>query len=290
MKLSTLTPLLFVLFFALISLSNRGGRAGSQDWGNTGAPGDQTFSSGQSRTCVSCHNSSSAIQVTLEIAVKDDMGNSIENDGYVPGQTYDVSVTINPTVGSPAGYGFQLVALNGDDGVDASDIPTWSNLAGNVQMAKAANTGRTYVEQNGLSTSNEFTMKWTAPDTLTGPVTFYAGGNGVDGNSRTSGDGAALNKVTISQNDVSSTTKIANSQLTLFPNPVGDYLSVQAAIAGEYDLHIYDLTGRLVQQQKVEVFSDKTAVQTEVTKLVPGTYVVQLRNEHLQLNQRLVKL
>ena len=288
MKLSTIYTLFFILLLAAVSMSNRGGRASSQNWGNTGAPGDQTLGNGQPRTCQNCHNSS-AIQVALDIAITDDQDSSIAMDGYVPGETYNVKVTINPEIGTPAGYGFQMLALNGEEGVDAAEVSTWSDLGSNVKSAMAAFTNRTYVEHNGMSTSNEFLMKWTAPADLTGPVTFYAAGNGVNDNRSTSGDGGAIGRLTIPSNITSSTNFISATSLKTFPNPVRDQLSVQTPIAGLYDFRIYDLSGRMVYQGKIDLPGNNSVGEIDLSLLYPGAYILHMVNDENQFTKRLMK-
>ena len=98
-------------FLGFIFSSNEFGRAAFANWGNTGAPGDQELANGDPRTCVSCHNTG-AIQVTLDIFLRDTMGNEVLEE-YIPGQTYEVEVMINnPSPPVPLGYGFQIVALD----------------------------------------------------------------------------------------------------------------------------------------------------------------------------------
>ena len=286
MKLSTIYTFFFILLIAAVSMSNRNGRASSQSWGNTGAPGDQTLSNGQPRTCVTCHNTSSAIQVLLDIDITDDQDSSIATDGYVPGETYNVKVSINSQVGTPAGYGFQMLALNGEEGVDAAEVSTWSDLGSNVKSAVASFTSRTYVEHNGMSTSNEFLMKWTAPVDLTGPVTFYAAGNGVNDNRSTSGDGAALGRLTIPSSVTSSTKLLSETSFTAFPNPVSDRLSIQTPIAGKYDFLIYNISGRLVQQGKIDL---AIGGEIDFSTLNSGAYILHLVNDKAKFTKRLMK-
>ncbi len=289
MKLSTIYTVFIVLLLAVLSLSNRNGRAGNQNWGNTGAPGDETLSNGQSRTCVTCHNTSSAVQVTLAIEIKDEMGNSITDNGYVPGEIYDVKVSINAAVGTPAGYGFQMLALNAEEGVDAAEVSTWTNLGSNVKSSFASNTNRTYVEHNGMSTTNEFMMKWMAPADLSGPVTFYAAGNGVNDNRSTTGDGAAVKRLTITQDITSSTQGLQHRELSVFPNPAKNELFLETRSVGSYELSIYDLSGRLMHQGKIDLGGQGMISQIDLSQLSSGTYFLQIFNDQEQLTKRIIK-
>ena len=132
-------------------------------------------------------------QTDLQVEILE-QGTSNTITEYVAGQTYDVLVTINTAMGTPAGYGFQIVSLEAGNN---TPINTWANPANNVQLA-TLNNGRQYAEHNGISSTNTFSMEWTAPSSGS-DITFYAAGNAVNGNSSTSGDGSDVKQVTISE-------------------------------------------------------------------------------------------
>lgn len=174
------------MLLAFLFSSNEFGRAASQGWGNTGAPGDETLSNGSSRTCVSCHSGGN-MQVSLDIQVRNQNGSLV--DVYSPGEILNVEVIVNPISGPlPAGYGVQLIPLfNNNQEVSFSMF----NISQNAKLSLASNTGRTYFEQNGTSNSGTFTFSWSPPAPGSGEITFYASGVAVNGNGGTGGDGAA---------------------------------------------------------------------------------------------------
>ena len=111
---------------------------------------------------------------------------------YVPGQTYQVSVTSTNSDPTRLRWGFQLTAL------DTSD-----EKAGKLQninvLTQVLNTGgpgdnRQYIEHSSSGTfidqqgGASWTFNWTAPSTDVGPVTFYAAGNHANNDGNTSGD------------------------------------------------------------------------------------------------------
>ncbi len=239
----------FVLgFLAFIIMSHSAGRAADKNWGNTGAPGDETLANGSSRTCVTCHNNSADLQVTLNIDLMDQDGNSVIGVGYIPGNDYTLKVAVDAAVGTPSGYGFQAVCLNGEVNVDAAEVSNYSNPSANVQISTASNTGRTYVEQDGVSASNEFTVTWSAPADLAGPVTFYSCGNGVNDNGMNSGDGAACSTLTVQAFSVGTSILDNAVQFEVFPNPAAEYL--QLTIDGQqsepYQVKIANIVGQTV--------------------------------------------
>jgi hypothetical protein len=184
MKIRIVLTCFSLAFLAFVFSSSSGGRAAAANSGNTGAPGEST-------TCVTCHGGSSfTTSLSIQIYTQ---GTTTPITNYVPGTTYDMEVMISST-GSPAGYGFQMVALNGSN-INAG---SWTNAGSNTQIASAGT--RSYVEHGGgISASNTFTTRWVAPSSGTGNVTFYSSGNAVNGTGSTAGDGASLNSVTVSE-------------------------------------------------------------------------------------------
>ena len=185
------------LALGFLLMSNSGGRATTQNWGNTGAPGDQEQSPGVAWTCQTCHNG--PIQTTIMIEVFE-AGTSMAVTDYLPGVTYDVKVTVDDVNNDAAGYGFQIVSLIDDD---ESDVNGWSNPGTGVQIATAGETGRSYAEQAGTQDLGTFDVQWTAPAEGSGNVTFYAAGTAVNRAQGNSGDGGANTSVTLEENVVS---------------------------------------------------------------------------------------
>ncbi len=276
MKINTLFTILGLLFISFLFMSNNFGRAAGQNWGNTGAPGDQ-MAGNAPRTCISCHGTGTTM-VTLDIELLNEAGDIVEEE-YEPGVTYDVVVRINPVSGpTPAKYGFQLIAL---DDTNEMEINTWSEPASNVKFSLAANTGRTYPEQNSASDSNIFNMKWTAPAVGTGPITFYSCGNGVNNNGGTAGDGAACNTLSMQEGEVSSTSNIAKSfDVSIFPNPASELinLDVEVAKAGEYRIALINAYGNEVNSQFVDFHSGENKTGLRIEDLPSGMYFLQVSN------------
>lgn len=171
--------------------SSSNGRATAANAGNTGAPGE-------SQLCGNCHNGGvfGTVNVSIQLFQQ---GTNIPVSSYLPGQTYDLSVSINNSSGNPFGYGFQLTALTV---VGNNPIAGYFNLATNVKqktVTVGSVAGRTYIEQNGVTNNNIFNTSWTAPAAGTGSIRFYAAGNAVNGNSSTSQDNGGSTTLTIAE-------------------------------------------------------------------------------------------
>jgi hypothetical protein len=77
----------------------------------------------------------------------------------------------------------------------------------------------------------------------------------------------------------------AISQLNISPNPAQDdfTLSIESARAIRTELHIYDLTGHLVQTQKMNLNPGFTEKQIRCHHLPAGVYVVELDHARTKL-------
>lgn len=199
-----------VLYFLFASNSN--GRATQANTGNTGAPGETAI-------CSSCHSGGNfgPVSVTIQ-AFEAGTNNAVSS--YSPGQTYDMRVTVQAGMGSPAGYGFQMTCLT----LGANTpLGGYSNLASNVKqklVTVGTYAGRTYVEHNGVTSNNQFNLSWTAPAAGTGTVRFYAAGNCVNLSGNTSGDLA--NSTNFTLNEAAALTASGAVELPLcYGDPTG---------------------------------------------------------------------
>ena len=107
MKLKVVYSLFFAFLSIILFLNFSGGPARTQSQDRTGGP----FSPAPCQTC----HTAGAFSPELIVEILD--GDDAITD-YEPGKTYTFRATIN-TTGSPAEYGFQAVALSGQDNVNA---------------------------------------------------------------------------------------------------------------------------------------------------------------------------
>jgi hypothetical protein len=192
MKRNSLFLLIFLLssvYFIATSSSN--GRATAANSGNTGAPSE-------SQVCGNCHNGGSfgTVNLTIQVFIQ---GTTTPITAYIPGNTYDVRVTVQNSSGNPAGYGFQLTCLTTPGN---SPLAGYTNLASNVKQKTVlvgAVAGRTYVEHNGVLPNNQFNFRWTAPAAGTGSVRMYSAGNAVNGNGSTGSDNGGSTSLTLTE-------------------------------------------------------------------------------------------
>lgn len=163
------------------------GNAG-QAW--IGAPGESGV------TCGTCHSNPGAFGfVNIDISMYTANGNEVTS--YVPGNSYNVTVTVIPEVGAPAGHGFQAVALDVNND-NAGEFISENDIIGIRTINQ-----RLYAEHNMPSPARAFTIRWEAPLNDIGDVTFYASGNAVNGDGTSNGDsgiGTVPAKLSVSPN------------------------------------------------------------------------------------------
>ncbi len=291
MKLNIIYTTFILAFITIISLSNSGGRAGSSNRGNTGAPGDEMIGNNP-RTCQSCH-ATGDIQVLLSLEILDTDNNPIT--AYTPNEVYTAKVRIDSAAGPAAlGYGFQMVSLFDTDN---SDVNGWAATghSENVQIEESSNTNRVYAEHKGVSDSNEFLVQWQAPAAGNGDISFYAVGNGVNRNGSTSGDGAALpQKLTLAESIVSSIADLSTIgvDLQIAPNPVTDQLYI-TVISQEQRImatKIVNATGQIVHQQTFQSTTGKQIIPIDLSQLATGIYFLQTTSEKVINTQKIIKL
>jgi uncharacterized protein (TIGR03437 family) len=107
---------------------------------------------------------------------------------YVPGQIYTLTVSLKKTTGAMPTAGFQLTAL---DSAGAS-VGTLADVNASVTFVTTGTVGtanRSYIEHQTSayptavagSGQADWQVKWTAPATRVGKITFFASGNAANG-------------------------------------------------------------------------------------------------------------
>ena len=200
--------------------------------GHTGSPGESN--------CTSCHGGTA---LNSGPATRSLLLNGSVPTAYVPGQTYNVSLTVNRA--TRVKFGFQLKVEDGN-GSDAGTLISTTNrtdlASGYLSQTWNGNTATT----SGTITWN---FQWTAPAAGTGDVTFYYCSNAANNNGGTSGDEIYTNSLTLTEQspafsvsgvlhyDNTAMTPIVNSQVRLL-GPGGVQVATATTNAsGQYVLN-----------------------------------------------------
>ena len=274
--------LLYTFFLAALCVvvlqSNRNGRATVGLEGVTGAPGD-TFQGGNAKTCAvnGCHSAGAFGPLGLSITLLDSTSLTPVAQ-YLPGKNYIARVTISSGSGTPAGYGFQMIALRDNGNVPTNSFTDPLGLSNNYKL-KTLGT-RMYAEHQTMSTTNTFNVVWKAPAAGSGSVTFYSSGNAVNNNMNNTGDGATNNKVQVAEmtSGLNDPRSAAHLPLRLSPNPVTESTQLMFNLpeSGQCRLLVRDLSGRIVWENNAWQAAGDNAVELPAQTWQPGIYLVEI--------------
>ena len=278
MKFKLLYTLFALAGGAFLFLGNSSGAGVVQGQDRTGSP-----LSGAA--CTACHGSTTfGPSVAVEL-LKD--GQAVA--AYTPGEVYTMRVTAGAT-GNPAVYGFQAVALTGDNNDQGG---SFQNPGSGIQISDV--NGRKYPEHNQRSQSNVFEVEWVAPAEGTGDVRFYSAIVAANNAGGSTGDGAAaLSSPVVVTEDVASSTAerfALDARVEVFPNPANRFSTVQIsdATAGLYQIDVMNMQGQLLSSQPVEVGTGSVSLNVDLSNQATGLYMIRVSNGDRAVVRRLVK-
>ncbi len=220
--------------------------------------------------------------------------------------------------GNPCRY----VNINGNTGALIASKGIFTNSSINFQIADCINgTNDLYITGNFDSTYNSGgnsvtetgviiskldgtgSRLWNEKISTTGQQTYIASDIAIRGNSRLCfivniTDLTVANKTTHSifaSISASTGNRLAaevseNSDLTLYPNPAKDFLTIRMnkTIGTEALVEIYNYTGQLIARNTV-YFADEGSVQTvDISGLSAGTYMLRLQSGNEQFTQTFI--
>ena len=225
--------ILFVLTFSAFWLAGRQRPVGASAQGpsasHTNAPGEDN--------CTSCH-----VGTPVNTG-----GGSVQISGfphdYIPGRTYNVSVTTahdNAVI-----YGFQLTAIDNLGRGVGTFAPAAGQSPAQTKVVQGFVGGniRRYIEHtiDGLIpvgfNSKTWNFTWTAPATRVGKISLYAAGNGANGDGSPGGDNIYT----------SSTGTLSGTGISNFANDLKSDLAVYRPSQGIwYSYNLDDGTFKIV--------------------------------------------
>ena len=162
----------------LMSMTSNNAEYSAGKAGSNGSPGEGTCASG------SCHNSFALNSGPGDVDVV--ISGLGAGNLYVPGQTYNVSVTVSQNGFGLFGFGLESLQSSGANAGTFSP-GTDSHLL-NANVGGNSRTTIAHIDNSGFSTgSRTWSFTWTAPSTPI-PVTMYAAGNAANNNGGDGGD------------------------------------------------------------------------------------------------------
>ncbi len=204
LKNTALTGLLLLIFWA-----------GTSKFG--GSPGGKTGSPIDGSNCTGCHSGQDIINKDNWITT------NIPGTGYVPGSTYEVKISAFHS-GSNR-IGFEITSETASKKVGIWELTDSVNTQFTNDSMAVTHTSKGTSATDSVS----WTMKWTAPETGSGNVTFYAAVNATNSDLSSSGDQVYLSSVSVIETGTTSINKISESDdfIRLWPNPASTYLNIR---------------------------------------------------------------
>ena len=167
-----------MLAFGLTSMTSNNAEYSAGKAGSNGSPGEGTCASG------SCHNSfalnSGSGSVSISIA------GLLNGNMYVPGQTYQVSVTVQQQGIGLFGFGIESLQASGANAGSWTAGPDSHILNATISGNSRATVA--HIDNSGFASGTRtWSFSWTAPATEI-PVMMYAAGNAANNNGGDGGD------------------------------------------------------------------------------------------------------
>jgi len=249
--------LLVLLFPAYLLMSYSSGAP----WGYSGSPGDN------GRTCTICH-SANGVSYTPTITVS-----GIPASGYIPGQTYQIAISV--TNANNAKNGFQACVEDASHQKQGS----FANMDANTQAIEN-NTYVTHTSSGTVSPNWQFT--WTAPANAQGDLTIYYAINLANGNGNSDYDYIESGSADIPVNDAYAIREFSETEVSLYPNPTPDYLTLKSAKYQFEQIFITDITGKTYPVKIVDN-------RIDVRFLPAGNYFLHLENKEISGIKQFIK-
>lgn len=269
-------------------LSNSNGYAESSGEGLTGAPNDAVLANGSAKTCQFCHNNGT-YNASATLSLFNEAGTTAVTQ-YEAGKIYTIRLTVNAASGTPNGYGFQMIDIQKSNNANIKGFV--STQPTGIKLSTLPN-GRIYAEHSVKSTAKTFDIKWKAPTTNIGTVTFYAVGNAVNGNGTTAGDNGTAS-VKIDFPSLVSDIKESKSlfEIGISPNPSQDLLNISFISPQNttVSISLIDISGRQIMSDKWELQTGKNNKTWNIQSINSGIYSIQISNNHNIVSKKLLKI
>lgn len=97
-------------------------------------------------------------------------------------------------------------------------------------------------------------------------------------------------KINIIAHDLGMTSVISNSDLSVYPNPTSDEITVSTSKSHDkIELTIVDITGRVLEIKNIEANGLNAAYKVDLKKYVPGTYILNFKGQDSLINKTIIR-
>lgn len=255
-----------IAFVAVADILDKDGKAA-----RTGSPGEFD--------CTGCHTSFAVNSGPGSITISSP---NLTNWQYVPGQVYQIDVTVAQTGVGLFGFGFE--ALRTSNNSNGGSFTITNSAQTGLKSATVSGTPRTNVVHKlngGLSAnSHTFSFNWTAPATNVGNIRFYTAGNAANNNNDSLNDYIYKTNQLVTPFPVGVSKIESSKKLRIYPNPVRESFTLQGVNdLAEFNYWIVDINGRTVAvPQKVENNLESTLQIQFPDNLETGIYYLRIES------------
>ena len=241
---------------------------------SNGSPESASGSPSDGVTCAKsgCHAGTASAQDNM-------ITSNIPAAGYIPGQTYTITVSI--TQAGISKFGFSISPQNSSGAVLGSLVIT------NTAQTQLKNVGHQYVTHtsggNAGTGSKTWSFDWIAPTVGTGAVPFYAAVNATNANGTSSGDQIYTDVYTVEEDITTGIQANMNDvDFAVFPNPVEGntaQVSFNDNASSTSRIRVMSLNGTVVNEISHNATSNGNQhAALNLENLAKGVYFVEVQN------------
>ena len=241
---------------------------------SNGSPESASGSPSDGVTCAKsgCHAGTASAQDNM-------ITSNIPAAGYIPGQTYTITVSI--TQAGISKFGFSISPQN------SSGVVLGSLVITNTAQTQLKNVGHQFVTHttagNSGTGSKTWSFDWIAPTVGTGAVPFYAAVNAANGNGNTSGDQIYTDVYTVEEDITTGIQPNLNDvDFAVFPNPVEGntaQVSFNANASSTSRIRVMSLNGTVVNEISHNATSNGNQhAGLNLENFAKGVYFVEVQN------------
>ena len=236
----------------------------------TGSPGGKTGSIGDNNnTCTGCHYAGVSTNATIST--------NIPSNGYMPGQTYTITTTVQQT--GITKFGFEVTAEI-DDGTGAK---TGSFLITNSTETKLINMNNAVTHKAGGTLTSGGNIKiwefdWTAPSTGVGDIKFWGSYIAANNDGGNGGDTYHSAELVINEAIPSKINEIeSNNNFYLYSNKIIFNKNINSGL-------IYDITGKNI----ATLNNIKNNNMFNLNNFEDGIYIIKtIDNQNVHKSQKI---
>jgi hypothetical protein len=258
--------------------------------GSTGAPGNLTCAQ------MGCHSDAT---VDVDSGFVNNLVFSSPDTTYVPGGNY--TLTLNVFSPSIQKFGFELLALKDSSNTNVGTFVVIENtrtqkithyVGSDLRYTMTHRTAGTPALSPG---STQWQMRWNAPASNVGTVTFYYATNCTNNNGFETGDRIYLSSLRIRAAKDTTTTGIAEQQIVkaiaarYVKEKHAVVVQINSASYQEAKIMVFDTGGKLAAESSAIINAGQVTSELALpAEIAGGTYIVKLITQDASYSAKVI--